>query len=402
MPVDRVEAELQGNVSRGEGLAGEVSRRRSLGEAASRPSRFPAGIDEGPCIGATVYTIFAGAEETKLSGVPKDPQPQMTARPGAGAPGPISAWVLTDGKAGDVNPATALAEALGARIEHRRVAPRPPWVWFLPHGPIDPAEGADRPGSPIAPPYPDLVVACGRRAIAYARKVKQRAGAGTFVVVLRDPRTRRHGADLLWVPEHDRPRGPDVFVTRTTPHRVTPERLAAARADPPAWLAGLPQPRVAVVIGGGDGLDGLPDALARLDGAGSFMVTPSRRSDPRLVAAVRAALAGRPSFLWDGTGENPYVAMLAHADAIVVTGDSFNMVCEALATGVPIHIHQPSKLSRKLVGFLQRLRFDGLVRSFEGRIEPYTYGPVDATGPVAREVARRMVGKPPPLGGAGT
>lgn len=325
-----------------------------------------------------------------------------TEPPGGGRPEALTAWVLTDGKAGDVNPALALAEALGARTELRKVAPRAPWVWFLPRGPIDPAERADRPGSPIAPPFPDLVIACGRRAIAYGRAVKRLAGPGTFVVVLRNPRTRRHGADMLWVPAHDRPRGPEVFVTRTTPHLLTPSRLAAARAEPPAWLTALPRPRIAIILGGGPGLDGLPDRIAACREAGSFMVTPSRRTDPALTAAVARAVAGVPHHLWDGTGENPYVAMAANADAIVVSGDSFNMVCEVLATGRPVLVHEPAKLSRKLVGFLTGLRRDGLIRRFEGRLEAYTYEPIDATAAVAGEVARRMAGKPPRTGtGAG-
>ncbi|MEJ1160680.1 mitochondrial fission ELM1 family protein [Prosthecomicrobium sp. N25] len=301
------------------------------------------------------------------------------------------AWVLTDGKAGDVNPALGVVEALGCEVEFRRVAPRPPWVWFLPRGPIDPREAPERAGSPIAPPWPDLVVACGRRAIAYARVVKARAGARTFVLVLRDPRTVRHGADLLWVAAHDRRRGPDVLVTPTGPHRVSAARLAEARRSPPAWLDRLPVPRVAVLLGGGPGLEGLAPRLAALaPEAGSFLVTPSRRSDPAVLEAVRRAVAGRPSLVWDGSEPNPYFDFLAHADAIVVTGDSFNMVGEALATGRPVLVHQPTGLSRKLERFLAGLRDAGLIRPFEGRLEDYTYAPVDSTVTVAREVARRM------------
>ena len=46
--------------------------------------------------------------------------------------------------------------------------------------------------------------------------------------------------------------------------------------------------------------------------------------------------------MWDGRGENPYLALLALADAIVVTADSYNMVGEAAATGAPILVFEPS------------------------------------------------------------
>jgi mitochondrial fission protein ELM1 len=34
-----------------------------------------------------------------------------------------------------------------------------------------------------------------------------------------DPRTGTNSADLIWVPEHDRRRGPNVLSTLTAPHR---------------------------------------------------------------------------------------------------------------------------------------------------------------------------------------
>ena len=77
----------------------------------------------------------------------------------------LTAWVLTDGKAGDEQPCIGVAEALGLSPEIRRVAPRPPFSWLMPWGPIDPREAATRAGSPIAPPVPDLVMATGRRAV---------------------------------------------------------------------------------------------------------------------------------------------------------------------------------------------------------------------------------------------
>src|SRR3546814_5644221 len=37
-------------------------------------------------------------------------------------------------------------------------------------------------------------------------------------------------------------------------------------------------------------------------------------------------------------GENPYFAYLGLADAILVTADSVNMVCEAASTGKPVYV----------------------------------------------------------------
>src|SRR3546814_14068850 len=79
------------------------------------------------------------------------------------------------------------------------------------------------------------------------------------------------------------------------------------------------------------------DLLARARGVG-LMVTPSRRTGPDNEAILRARLAGLPAEIWDGEGENTYFAYLGLADAILVTADSVNMVCEAASTGKPVQL----------------------------------------------------------------
>ena len=88
-----------------------------------------------------------------------------------------AAWILTDGKAGDEAQCLGVVERLGLAADLRRVAPRAPFTWAMPWGPIDPRERAGRPGSPIQPGpggWPDLAVASGRRAVPYLRETKRR------------------------------------------------------------------------------------------------------------------------------------------------------------------------------------------------------------------------------------
>ena len=91
------------------------------------------------------------------------------------------------------------------------------------------------------------------------------------------------------------------MVTRGAVHRVTAAKLTEAAAIWEARLAHLPHPRVAVLIGGGNGSYGLSpqrmasiaaslSALAR-DGAG-LMVTPSRRTGREAERILREALTG--------------------------------------------------------------------------------------------------------------
>ena len=73
--------------------------------------------------------------------------------------------------------------------------------------------------------------------------------------------------DLIVVNRHDELTGPNVVVTRTALHRVTPARLAAAAARlGTRGLPHLPRPLVAVLVGGTNGRYRLD--LARGRGAG--------------------------------------------------------------------------------------------------------------------------------------
>jgi mitochondrial fission protein ELM1 len=319
----------------------------------------------------------------------------VTAPPFLGDVRDLTAWVVTDGKAGDEQQCLGLTEALGFAAEVRRVAPRPPFSWLMPFGPIDPREAPGRPDSPIAPPFPDLLIASGRRAVAYVRAVKKASSGHTFTVILKDPRTGPAAADLIWVPEHDELRGPNVIVTLTSPHRVTAEQLEAARATPDPRLAGLRTPRAAVLVGGdsrhhrytADDIERFARNLSDLAASGaSLMITASRRTPPALRECL-VRLAQDSGFFWDGSGDNPYVAMLALADAVVATADSANMVGEAAATGAPILLFEPSGGHRKLTAFIEGLKRHGAVHPFAGRLEGGPYEPLDATPVIAHAVA---------------
>ncbi|WP_262029474.1 mitochondrial fission ELM1 family protein [Microvirga sp. Mcv34] len=318
-------------------------------------------------------------------------------------------WVLTDGKAGDELQALSVTEALGLTPEIRRVKPRPPFSWLMPWGPIDPRERPSITGSPIAPPYPDLLVASGRRAVAYLRHVKKATGGKAYTVFLKDPRTGPDTADFIWSPEYDRLRGPNVLNTLPPPHRVTAGKLEAARARPDPRLACLSRPRVAVLAGGNSRHHRFTDedvarfighltALAET-GAG-LMVTASRRTPPALREALTGLTARHGGFFWDGSGDNPYVDFLAQAEFIVATADSSNMIGEAAVTGRPILVFEPSGGHPKLDVYMQALKAHGIVHPFEGRLEGQPYEPLNSTPKIAKAIAedfgrhRRALGLP--------
>jgi len=298
-------------------------------------------------------------------------------------------WVLHDGKPGMASQALGLAEATGFPFIEKQLSVRRPWAWLPPQLWLAPLHAASEGGGiPLAPPWPDLVIGCGRHSAMPALAIRRASGGHTFAAQIQDPRVGRHEFDLLFVPEHDRLRGSRAVVTRGAIHRVTPARLAEARQRFPA-LARLPHPILGVLIGGSNrsyrlGLDrlaGIAEAIAAIlrTAGGSAVVTPSRRTGAAGIALLRDRLAGLPAEIWDGSGDNPYYAYLAIADALLVTADSVSMISEAAATGKPVHIIELEGGDAKFARFHATMREAGITRPFAGRIESWSYAVPDDT-----------------------
>lgn len=314
--------------------------------------------------------------------------------PAGAAPAP-SVWALHDGKAGMASQALGLAEAAGFPFVDRPLRVRPPWAWLPPQLWIAPLRAAGGKDGNLRPPWPNLVIGCGRNAAMPALAIRRASGGRTLAVQIQDPRVGHDEFDLMVVPEHDRLRGPRVLVTRGAIHRVTRARLEQERRRFPA-LENLPRPVLAVLVGGSNRayrldlrrLREIADLVAAVvrDTGGSVVLTPSRRTGAAGFALLRERLAGLPADVWDGDGENPYFAYLAVADTFLVTADSVSMVSEAAATGRPVHILQLDGGDAKFSRFHAAMREAGITRPFAGELQSWSYDPPDDTARAGRAV----------------
>jgi mitochondrial fission protein ELM1 len=308
-------------------------------------------------------------------------------------------WVLTDGRPGHISQTLGLAEALtptpivkviGLRAPFRQLSPFLGWAG---------GRALSKKSARIKPPWPKLVITSGRSAIPIALAIARASRGATRLVNVQDPGFYRRRFDLIVVPEHDELTGPNILSTAGALGRVTPKLLADAAATFGPNLEHLPRPRVAVLIGGANAVFQTPEDVVRrvaqdlaaiaATGAG-LMVTFSRRTGPEMEDSVRQALAGSTSVIWDGTGGNPYFAYLALADHIVVTEDSASMVSEAAATGKPISILRLAGGSPKFTRFHAAMTKRGVTREFAGRLDDWTYAPIDETSRAAAMVRQIM------------
>jgi len=298
--------------------------------------------------------------------------------------------ILSDGRVGHESQTLGVAAALGAIPDFRRLAPRHFYDLLAPFGPADPREAAA-----LAPPWPDIALAAGRRTVPALRRLKRLSGGRIFTVYFNKPATGSATADLVVAPRHDGFMGENVITPTTPANRLTPAILAAARAAPDPRVAALPVRRVALLIGGDSRHFQFSAAdAARLAAAvrqifaegASIMATFSRRTPAFVADQLAAALDEGPGFLWNGAGSNPHVSMLACADALLVTADSVNMASEAAATGAPVHVFWPSGGHRRMTAFHTALAETGASRTWRGALEDWSYPPVNATPAIAADI----------------
>jgi uncharacterized protein len=298
------------------------------------------------------------------------------------------------------NQCVGLAEAIGTRCEAKQVRrPSAPLRYLPPRLWPDPLANTAN-GVRLVPPWPDLVVSSGRGSVAAALAVRKASEGRTFAVHIQNPYTRPGCFDLVVVPLHDSLRGENILVARTALHRITSKRLLEAGRHFKAALAHLPRPLIAVLVGGSNRHQRVSaEAMRRFactltkaahDRKGSLAVTPSRRTGAEHESILRKHLASVPTFFWDGSGENPYIGLLALSDAIVVTSDSVSMASEASATGKPVHVFSVEREGRKLSAFHRTLVQDGVTRPFVGEIQHWSYDPPDETGRIAALVRARL------------
>jgi len=221
----------------------------------------------------------------------------------------------------------------------------------------------------LSEPWPDVVVAVGRRAAPVSRWLKDQTSGRILNVHLGRPRIAYHHFDLIvTTPQYGLPSAPNV-ITLTLP--IIMHDDAALDFEARRWesqLRNLPRPWTAVFVGGATsqlrfdrevGADLLARAKAHVGGAnGSLLVTTSPRTSMDVTDLFENEI-GRAHFLhrWSRHAPNPYQAFLRLADDFIVTSDSVSMIAEAVDMMKPLYVFQvPRREKQRNMGVLQTLR----------------------------------------------
>lgn len=273
-------------------------------------------------------------------------------------------WALTDDKTGHNAQVLGVCDALKILYSKKKViynekAAKPNFLKFNGLNTID-LKKSDN----ISPPFPDILVSCGRRAAPVALEIKKlakKAGKQCHATHLMWPGISYRNFDMVAVPHHDNiplifKNSKNILRTIGAPNRINKEFLLREYKIWSKTIGELPTPRISVLVGGDTKrtsftlnhakilIEQLTDIIAGLKA--SILITTSRRTNPKVTQYLKEELTkkiGRHLYFHDfaTSRANPFFAFLQISDLIISTGDSISMCSEACSTGVPVFIFSP-------------------------------------------------------------
>jgi uncharacterized protein len=255
-------------------------------------------------------------------------------------------WVLKSFRAGDNAQAMALAQRVGGTIVEKQMAFNR--LAALPNVVTGPSIRmlTDVARAQLQPPWPDLLIATGRRTAAVALWIKRHSAGKTKIIQLGRPRLPLHLFDLVvTTPQYGLPSGRNIV---QLPLPIVAVRKDAAEHFLDQWRH-LPKPWIVAVVGG----QKFPLRMGRLElGAfgtaidqfaksrsASVILLSSPRS-PKNALSIVAEKITQLKWLASSGQPNAYGATLAAGDVFCVTSDSVSMVAEMLATEKPVMVFE--------------------------------------------------------------
>ena len=313
----------------------------------------------------------------------------------------LPVWVLLGAKHGDNQQLLAIAEAMNQPyrvipLQFNRAARFPPLL-------LGTGRLSWRTECALEPPWPQAVLAAGRKSVPAARWIRKQSQGRTRLIHVNRP-----CAPLAWF---------DLIVT--TPQYAVPSRsnvlnnlmpfvLPAPREYTAASLADqtarMPRPWTVVLVGGNSRPYVLNEASARLlaqtvneqvrETGGSAWVLGGPRTKDSAMAIIEATLCSPAHVSRWGQGENLYHTLLREGDRFIVTADSASMLTEALLSGhtvtpftLPAQPHWKWRLASFWRAAAERKPASAMARIYEWSVDVGLLSAVRDIGHLQRALA---------------
>lgn len=312
-------------------------------------------------------------------------------------------WVLADDRAGNVNQALGVAEALGCEFVVKKIIynDKGSWPNIIRNKTLLGIDTAS--SSELKSPWPDIILSAGRKTLPVASFIKRKSKNKSKIVQIMYPGFPSCGIDLMAVPMHDKINaGKNIVKTIGAPNRINKSSLAHQVEK---WLQKfnyLPKPYVALLIGGDTKKGKFTAAHAYelankvnlffQDKDGSLLITNSRRTSPEVTKILKNEIRVKFYFHdFTGAAENPYFGYLAISDAIIASGDSISMCSEACSSGKPVYIYSPEDITpQKHRDFHNNLYKEGYAKPLSGVWSDWNYTPLEDANNIAKLIRKKL------------
>jgi mitochondrial fission protein ELM1 len=260
-----------------------------------------------------------------------------------GDTGQEEVWVLLGTRHGDNQQLLSIASALN--VPFRTIALSFNLAATLPPAMLGAGRLSWRSQTPLAAPWPRLLLAAGRKSVPAARWIRRQSLGRTRLVHVNRPWAPLSWFDLvITTPQYALPQRPNVVCNLMPLLPPVSERPPGNAL--PSGAAELPRPWTVVLVGGSSrpyelsraaaaSLAGVVNARVRELGGTAWVLDSPRTPDAAMTALEQAL--GVPSHIsrWRD-GHRLYATLLGVADGFIVTADSASMLTEALLTGRPV------------------------------------------------------------------
>jgi len=303
-------------------------------------------------------------------------------------------WVMTEGMIGTQNQCLGVCDALSVIPTIIQVQLKEPWKTFSPWLGFEQSWSFD---FDMPAPYPDIIIAAGRKAIAAARFVKKKSPS-TTILFLQNPKIDPKHFDLVAAPYHDNITGSNVIVTDGACNRINAPLLKEAAEKFDGVINTPNKLNIGVLFGGNSRTHSLSEArmteiidlLTQIDA--HFMMTASRRTGAQNFKILQRFADHGEHYLWNNQGDNPYHAILALSDIIFATEDSVSMISDAATAGKPVYVLPLEGSSARFDRFHNHMHDLGVTRllTSDTKIETWHYPPLKDTQKVADALIKYM------------
>ncbi len=272
-------------------------------------------------------------------------------------------WAILGERVGDNRQVDALAQRLGWPYLVKQLAYNR--LFALPNRVLGPSLTSVHPEyrTSLTPPWPDLIIAAGRRSVAPARWIKKQSGGKTKLVQIGRPRADLKLFDLVvTTAQYGLPARPNLArltFPLTGPPIAQNSATDTMTAEWAQKFRQLPRPWTGLLVGGATWpYPFSPTDAQRLANeinqwvrkfGGSLLVSTGPRTPADFATALDREIEAEHHFhQWSPQGENPHKAILTLADNFIVTGDSISLAAEACGTGAPVAIWRPPSKSNAM------------------------------------------------------